>query len=212
MEAPPRPANTIFILSPANCSGRRAGTLFQPATMFDLAARIRTAPGAPLGEVFSFLSGLYFRGKLRYAERFGGSQSEPGGVEPLVITAGCGLMPASTRVTIEDLRGFAAVSVGPGNPAYQKPLEKDLRRLNADLPDDTRVVFLGSIATPKYLDPLLSILGDRLCFPVDFIGRGDMSRGSILLRAAAAGREVEYVGARGAPRSLAAQLRAGGSR
>ena len=26
--------------------------------------------GAPIGEVFSFLSSLYFRGKLTYAQRF----------------------------------------------------------------------------------------------------------------------------------------------
>ena len=37
---------------------------------FDLAVRLRGPGGAALGEVFSFMSGLYFRGKLAYARTF----------------------------------------------------------------------------------------------------------------------------------------------
>ncbi|HEV8347452.1 MAG TPA: hypothetical protein VGQ16_12805, partial [Vicinamibacterales bacterium] len=54
------------------------------------------------------------------------------------------------------------------------------------------VVLLGSIASRKYVDVLLEIFGDRLRFPVEFVGRGDMSRGGLLLRMAAAGMELEY--------------------
>src|SRR5215207_7481503 len=90
------PTSTIFLLSPADCGGKRAATLFRPAAAFDLAVRVRTPPGAPLGEVFSFVSGLYFRGKLTYAERFGRSASGP--ADPLVITAGWGLIPSSRLV------------------------------------------------------------------------------------------------------------------
>ena len=63
---PPR----IFLLSPANCGGIRAKIVASPAATFDLATRLRSPAGAPLGEVFSFVSGLYFRGKLAYARRF----------------------------------------------------------------------------------------------------------------------------------------------
>src|SRR5690606_20239197 len=61
----------VFLLSPAHCGGRRAQLLLNEAAEFPLAQRIRSPEGAPLGEVFSFLSGLYFRGKLTYARRFG---------------------------------------------------------------------------------------------------------------------------------------------
>ncbi len=56
-----------------------------------------------------------------------------------------------------------------------------------------RIVLLGSVATAKYLDVLSGVFGDRLSFPSDFVGRGDMSRGALMLRAAAAGTELEYV-------------------
>lgn len=55
------------------------------------------------------------------------------------------------------------------------------------------VVLLGSIATGKYADTLLAVLGERLVFPALFVGRGDMSRGGLLLRAVRDGRELDYV-------------------
>jgi hypothetical protein len=58
----------------------------------------------------------------------------------------------------------------------------------------------GSVATGKYLDVLLEALGDRLRFPVAFVGRGDMSRGALLLRAARSAEELEYALVRGAVR------------
>src|SRR5438270_1706544 len=60
----------IFLLSPASCGGKRAALLFNERAEFTVARRIRSEEGAPLGEVFSFLSGLYFRGKLNYARAF----------------------------------------------------------------------------------------------------------------------------------------------
>ena len=47
----------------------------------------------------------------------------------------------------------------------------------------TQFVLLGSVATDKYVGPLLDVFGDRLYFPATFAGRGDMSRGGLLLRA-----------------------------
>ena len=54
-------------------------------------------------------------------------------------------------------------------------------------------VLLGSVATEKYVEPLLKVFGDRLLFPSDFVGRGDMSRGGLMLRCARSGAELPYV-------------------
>jgi hypothetical protein len=52
----------------------------------------------------------------------------------------------------------------------------------------------------KYVDLLLPIFGDRLMFPVHFVGRGDMSRGGLMLRCVTAGLELPYVPLAGAIR------------
>ncbi len=157
---------------------------------FDLARRLRTC-GVPLGEVFAFISGLYFRGKLAYAEAFA---SAPPGVPPaLVITSGYGLLPPETTVTIEHLRAVASVPVDARDARYREPLERDARLLETAIGAECSVVLLGSIATVKYLEPLLAVFGDRLLFPAEFVGRGDMSRGGLMLRCARAGVELTYV-------------------
>lgn len=182
-------ADTVFLLSPARCDGRRAAMLMAPSADFALARRLRDPLGAPIGEVFTFLSGLYFRGKLAYASRFGHrADGEPAA---LVITTDRGLLPAGTHITRADLFAFAAVDVAAGGEAFRGPLRRDADRL-AQRGADTRVVLLGSIATTKYSELLLEVLGDRLLFPSEFVGRGDMSRGGLLLRAAAAGEELAY--------------------
>jgi len=48
--------------------------------------------------------------------------------------------------------------------------------------------------------PLLDVFGDRLLFPATFAGRGDMSRGGLLLRCAQSGTPLECVPVRGAVR------------
>jgi len=68
------------------------------------------------------------------------------------------------------------------------------------IPPEARVVLLGSIATGKYSDILMEIFEDRLFFPIEFVGRGDMSRGGLLLRRVREGRELEYQPVRGAIR------------
>jgi hypothetical protein len=175
---------------------------------FDLANRFRTG-GASLGEVFSFVSGLYFRGKLAYSTRFG--RSTPPLPPALVITTGRGLVDPATPVGPSDLRDFSDVPIDPRDPRYARPLERDVRRLATELPAGSRVVLLGSIATSKYVELLLSELGDRLHFPDPFVGRGDMQRGALMLRAVSAGEELAYIRAEGAVRSLAL-ARSGGSR
>lgn len=188
----------IFLISPASCRGRRAEMVLREAAAFPLARALRADGGAELGEVFSFLSGLYFRGKLRYARAFARAPEGRGGVE--VITTTRGLVPPETRVTVEVLREFAAGDVRADAPAFAAPLERSAERIRDALPAEAEVVLLGSIATDKYLEVLLRVFDGRLRFPESFIGRGDMSRGGLLLRAADAGRELAYVEARGAPR------------
>jgi hypothetical protein len=190
----------IFLLSPANCNGRRAQQVLSPNASFQLAERLRSRDGAPLGELFAFVSGLYFRGKLTYARRFAmppaaASMPECG---VYVITPNAGLRDPETRVTVSAFRAFAGADVHPDNVAYRRPLERSARTLAADLGSGCDVVLLGSIASPKYIDVLLQIFGHRLLFPLDFVGRGDMSRGGLLLRKAAEGSELPYVPVAGA--------------
>jgi hypothetical protein len=180
----------VFLLSPAYCGGRRALQLLSPSCQLPLAQRLQDGT-VTLGETFAFLSSLYFRGKLAYAQAFTDVAGLPPGV--LVITPTRGLQPPSLPVSRALLREFGEVDVMSHDARYRGPLEADTRRLASSLTADARVVLLGSIATNKYVDVLLQELGDRLYFPLCFVGRGDMSRGGILLRSAAAGVELDYV-------------------
>jgi hypothetical protein len=181
----------VFLLSPANCGGERARLLFAPGASFDLARRLRTADGATLGEVFSFCSSLYFRGKLAYAGQFG---------VPLVITPDAGLRPPDARVTLASLRASARIDIHATNARYLRPLLASARAVAGALGPGAPVTLLGSIASDKYVRALLGVFGDRLTFPAAFVGRGDMSRGGLLLRAARAGVELDYAPLAGAIR------------
>lgn len=189
--------NRVFLLSPASCSGERAALVFHPRARFEIARRLRTPEGAPLGEVFSFLSGLYFRGKLTYAREFARPPAGAPGV--LVITSGGGLLTPEACVTLKRLERFARIPIDVSEPRYRRPLARDARGLAADA-GRAEFVLLGSIATGKYVDILLDVFGSRLVFPGDFVGRGDMSRGGLLLRSARAGTELEYQPIAGAVR------------
>ncbi len=142
---PSRPR--IFLLSPANASGIRGQRLLDATGKSELALRLR-GTGVPLGEVYRFISSLYFRGKLEYAQRF---QNPPRGIAGVQIITGSGV-------------GI-----------------------------DLDVILLGSIATSKYIAPIQSVFGERLLFPQEFVGRGDMSRGSMLLRCCVQGAELQYM-------------------
>ena len=163
---------------------------------FDLAKRLRSKEGATIAEVFTFLSGLYFRGKIAYANAFTRCPNGLCGV--FVITPTRGLVDATTKIDIDDLREFAQVDIDADDPRYRKPLERDARQLTKKLSPQSDVVLLGSIATGKYVDVLLTNFHERLCFPVDFVGRGDMSRGGLLLRCAADRQELQYITVAGA--------------
>src|SRR5262245_16443603 len=156
---------------------------------------MRSPDGAPLGDVFAFVSGLYFRGKLAYARRFA-SPPEPdnpivaAGVH--VITPNAGLRSVDTPITPDAIRAFARGDIDAADARYRRPLEDSARALAAEVGPVCDVVLLGSVASPKYVDILVGIFGARLRFPIAFVGRGDMSRGGLLLRQAADGVELEY--------------------
>jgi hypothetical protein len=191
----------VFLLSPANCGGIRAKQALSPRAQFALAAELRSEDGAPLGELFSFVSGLYFRGKLTYARRFA-QPPDPAntivGDGVHVITPNAGLRSPDTRVTHAAVRAFARGDVDADNASYRRPLEVSARTLLAEIGPECDVVLLGSVASPKYVTVLGRIFGERLKFPIAFVGRGDMSRGGLLLRHAREGVELEYVPVLGA--------------
>jgi hypothetical protein len=170
---------------------------------FELALRLRTAEGAPLGDVFAFLSGLYFRGKLAYGRAFARPPEAASlcGSGIFVITPTAGLRLADTQITLGALRAFAAVDIDADNPRYRRPLETSARAVAKDIGPDCDVVLLGSIASRKYVDVLLAIFGERLVFPADFVGRGDMSRGGLMLRCASSREELRYISVAGAVRT-----------
>src|SRR2546423_2092362 len=192
----PRKSQRIFLLSPAYAGGRRAQMILSERAQFDLAKKLRTKTGATISEVFTFLSGLYFRGKIAYANAF--ARSSNGHCDVFVITPTRGLVDARSTITLSDLREFAAVDINAEDPRYRKPLEKSVRRLAKQLPPGCDIVLLGSIATGKYVDVFLKHFKARLRFPADFVGRGDMSRGGLLLRCAADRTELRYISVAGA--------------
>jgi hypothetical protein len=184
-----KPPQRIFLLSPANAGGLRAKMIMSENARFILARRLRN-DGLPIGELFTFISGLYFRGKLAYAQTFASPPAKVPGI--FVITAGRGLVAPETLVSHDDLLEIAGVPVDARDPRYRHPLERDAQELFRHAGKRCEVVLLGSIATAKYVEPLLAIFGERLLFPSAFVGRGDMSRGGLMLRAARETSELAY--------------------
>jgi hypothetical protein len=187
----------IFLLSPAHSGGKRAQLILNPRAGFPLARRLHRAESVALGEIFTFLSGLYFRGKLAYAAAFATPPSGMAGA--YVITSNRGLLPANRPISLADLKSFSRVDIDAEDARYRRPLLRDAKRIAAEHPE-CRVVLLGSISTGKYTDILLGAFRERLHFPVEFIGRGDMSRGGLMLRCARTMTELEYATVAGAVR------------
>jgi hypothetical protein len=183
--------NRVFLLSPANCNGVRAGWILRPEARSELAQRLRTPEGVSLAEVFSFLSALYFRGKLAYARAFAQPPVPLSGV--LLITPTAGLVPDGALVRMSTLRGFSRVPISIKNRRYRSALLRGVKQLAREIGPDCEVVLLGSIATGKYLDILNQALGDQLRVPAEFVGLGDMSRGALLLRCVKEQRELNYI-------------------
>jgi hypothetical protein len=134
------PADTVFLLSPARCGGERAEMLARSKSPLGVQLR---AGSAPLGDVFAWLSALYFRGKLAYASRFS--------TAVYVMTPGAGLLPPNTMIGARDLQAMGKVDIE--SPKFTKPLRRDAERLDRG----GNAVILGSIATGKYVDTLLAV-------------------------------------------------------
>ena len=179
-------ASTVFVLSPARCSGERALQLVQ-SKRSELGRKLH-AREASLGAVFSWLSALYFRGKLSYAQRFATTLGTLPGT--LVMAPGLGLRSPELRLSADELGAMGKIDIE--SRAFVRPLERDAMLLDHAYRADVRIVLLGSIATGKYVDTLIDVFGGRLLFPETFVGRGDMSRGGLLLRAARSGEELAY--------------------
>ncbi|HET9227323.1 MAG TPA: hypothetical protein VFR31_11695 [Thermoanaerobaculia bacterium] len=184
--------NKIFLLSPASLTGERARQLLSPDARFDTALQYRSPEGVPVEEAFSFLSSLYFRGKIAYARHFQEPPDDLPSAGALVIAPGFGFVPQGWRLDARRVEVLRRTPIDLKNPAYCEPMRRHAQMLKETLPKDTRVVLLGSIATGKYVDLLLPVFGDRLLFPRCFVGIGDMSRGSVLLRAVRENQELEY--------------------
>jgi hypothetical protein len=184
------PSNASSCFRRQTASGIRAKLMLREGGAFPLALRLRDGL-LTLGEAFSFISGLYFRGKLAYAKAFAQPPADVDAI--LVITAGGGLLPTERLITREDLCNISAASVSLSDERYRLPLERDARLLAERIGSNCEVVLLGSVATPKYVEPLLKIFGERLLFPAEFAGRGDMSRGGLMLRCARSGEQLTYV-------------------
>jgi hypothetical protein len=165
--------------------------LFNERAEFAVAQKVRVPPGAPLGEVFSFLSGLYFRGKLLYAKAF---ENPPRGIEGIhIVTPTDGLVSPEKLIRLGDLERFATVPIEADDPRYRIPLDRDAHALAAAIGPRCEVVLLGSVATGKYVDALLPVFGPKLLFPQEFVGHGDMARGGMLLQRATSGVEFSYI-------------------
>jgi hypothetical protein len=191
----PAPPSRIFLLSPANAGGRRYSILTSSESSFELALKFR-AGSATLGEIYSFISGLYFRGKIAYAAAFG---ADPGqSSSALVIVPGLGMLPPETVFSPEQLRATAQIVVDEDNPVHHDALLAAAASVDRATGHQCSFVLLGSVASAKYTAALLKVLDHRLLFPAEFVGRGDMSRGSMMLRSAASGQELIYIPVSGA--------------
>jgi len=188
----------IFLLSPARIGGPRSTLLLRPEAEFDLAIRLRQGQ-TTIGEAYEFISGLYFRGKLAYAREFAAPpEGLPGS---LVMVPGLGLISPDAPTDREQLLRTGGVAVDESNEAFRVPLLRDAELLNARAGPDCQYILLGSIASPKYTEPLMGVFGERLLFPADFVGRGDMSRGGLMRRCVGDREELAYLKLSGATRS-----------
>ena len=183
--------NRVFVLSPANCNGVRADWLLRKNSSLELAKRLHKL-GVPLSEVFTFLSSLYFRGKLAYAQTFARPPADCPGI--FIITPTIGLVPHDRLIRMSTLRGFSRVAIDVKSRLYCSALRGSAKQ-RGEIGTECEVVLLGSVATGKYLKLLNPILGRQLRFPAEFIGRGDMSRGGLMLRCVKDHRELDYIDA-----------------
>lgn len=188
------PMSRIFLLSPANLSGLRAKQLTSPRASFDAAVRYRSSEGVAIAEAMAFMSALYFRGKIAYARQFAKPSPNLAGDGIYVIAPGFGLVPQDWAITQERMKKLRVTPVDTAKRTYTRPLREHAGAIASAIGSEpeAEVVLLGSVASGKYVDILWPLFGEQLRFPAAFAGLGDMARGGLMLRAARAGRELEY--------------------
>ena len=162
--------------------------LRRPDAASALARRLREE-GVPLGDVFNFLSGLYFRGKLEYARAFARAPEARDGVHVITITDG--LVSPDAPIFAADLERYARCA--DGTAAAVAKLQATAVALSDRVGASADVVLLGSVSTGKYTDLLAPIFGDRLLFPRDVLHIGQLARGALFLRHARDREELEYM-------------------
>jgi hypothetical protein len=96
-------------------------------------------------------------------------------------------------IGLAGLRGYSRGRIHVKSKPYCAALRRSAKKLAAQTGEDCEIVLLGSLATGKYLDIMGPIFGRRLRVPEEFIGRGDMSRGGLLLRCVREAGELNYV-------------------
>ena len=101
---------------------------------------------------------------------------------------------------MDDLASLAKTDSDPSSEQFRTPLQRDVATVAQALGRCGEPVLLGSIASPKYVEVLLSAFPQELLFPAEFVGRGDMSRGGLMLRSVDARLELSYVPVRSAAR------------
>jgi hypothetical protein len=170
----------IFLLSPANASGKRAGYLTSGKS--SLSTEFRSTEGCALSEAYAFMSSLYFRGKLAYSQKYGD--------QSFIITPGFGLVSLDWKLTASRFSQIRETQVSAKSPVYVDPFRRDAEKIAAL---DSQIILLGSIATGKYLDVLKPIFGSNLFYPEKFKSLGDMSRGAMMLNSCREGVELDYV-------------------
>jgi len=180
----------LFVLSPATLAGVRGRRILDGTSGADFMEALDDGGTVPLGDVYAHISSLYYRGKRSYARCFARPARDGDGV--FVVTPTRGLVPDRSPVSARDLRVFASVDIDLADRRYREPLDRTAHALADAFSAGAEVVLLGSIASGKYLDPLGAVFGERLLVPCSFVGRGDMSRGGLLLRAVDAGEELDY--------------------
>lgn len=181
------------MLSPADLNGVRARQFLSPSARARAAVTFRSGDGVPIADAFTFISGLYFRGKFAYARRFAAPPASWEDEGIYVIAPGFGLVPPSWPLDKIRLRRLRRTPVDLRSRAYRRPLQEQAARLAEKFQENTSVILLGSIATGKYVELLRPIFGNRLLVPRAFWGLGDMSRGALMLRAVRSGEELEYL-------------------
>ena len=199
MPPPPRLATRIatrfscFRLRAAAARGLR---LIDGSSASSLAQQLQTESGAPLCEVFAFLSSLYFRGKLAYARAFARPPHAMRGV--FIVTPGAGLC-TKRRLSPRRPRRVCGGRGRSRNPHFVAPLLRDVQALVASA-SSTRASCCSAASLRQVRRAAAAGVRERLLFPADFVGRGDMSRGGLCCAPRAKASELDYLPVLGATR------------